>query len=435
MYPDFHYLLSRLFGFEAPEWLGVFKTFGLFVALGFLCAAYVLQKDLKRKEEMGLLLPEFETIEVGKPASINELIISAIIGFLLGYKLGGFYGHWQEISPNPMGYIFTIQGNFIAGIIGALLFAYSKYAEKKKELLPEPKLKRVAVYPHQRLTEFIVIAMIGGLVGAKVFNAFETWDDFVRNPIENLIASSGLTFYGGLIVAGISIALYARKHKIPIKHLMDSFAPTMMIGYGVGRFGCHFAGDGDWGVFNSAYVTNLDASLRLAAPGEFVKALHGNLNYLNDLVHQFGSVQNIPHFYMPAPSWLPDWLFGMNYAHNVNNEGVPIINDLGQYHSVLPVSVFPTALYEAVTCILLFFLLWFLRKRVKYTLQLFGIYLIFNGIERFLVETIRVNYKYDWGFLHPSQAEIISSCLVIVGIFILIFSKEKISPNVAESTS
>jgi len=425
MYPDFHYLLEKLLGIDAPEWLGLFKTFGLFVALAFLAAAYVLVRDLKRKEEMGLMVPEFTTIEVGKPATANDLLWAAVIGFILGHKIGGFFGNWQEISPNPMGYVFSLQGNFIAGIIGALLMGYLKYAEKKKEALPEPQEKRIAIYPHQRITEFVVIAMIAGLAGAKIFNAFETWDDFVRNPIENLLSSSGLTFYGGLIAAAVAIAFYAKKHHIPVKHLADSFAPAMMLAYGVGRFGCHFAGDGDWGIFNSAYVTNITAHLHRAAPGEFVRALHQDQNFMGRAIMEFGSFDNIPHLYKPAPSWLPDWLFAMNYPYNVNNEGMPIVNCAGQYCSVLPVGVFPTALYEAVTCIILFFILWFLRKRMKHALQLSGIYLIMNGLERFLVEKIRVNYKYDWGFIHPTQAEIISTVLVLFGIGLLLFARDK----------
>src|SRR6187549_3040313 len=115
---------------------------------------------------MGLMLPEFDTVEVGKPASATDLLVAGLIGFLLGYKIGGFVGYWQEISPNPMGYVLSLQGNFIAGILGALIMGYLKYAEKKKEQLPQPETKRIAIYPHQRITEFVVIAMIGGLLGA-----------------------------------------------------------------------------------------------------------------------------------------------------------------------------------------------------------------------------------------------------------------------------
>ena len=425
MFPDFHYLIEYLFGIDAPEWLGVFKTFGLFVALGFLTAAYVLVHDLKRKERLGLMTPVFQTIEVGRPASANDLLWAGLIGFLLGHKAGGFYGHWEEISPNPMGYLFSLQGNFIAGVLGALLMAYLKYAEKKKERLPRPEQRKVAVYPHQRITEFIVIAMVAGLAGAKVFNALETWEDFVRNPVENLLSSSGLTFYGGLITAAVAIAWFARKHQVPVKHLADSFAPALMLAYGIGRLGCLFAGDGDWGIFNSAFVTELNGTLREASPGEFIKALHQDTNYLQRTIMEFGSIEKIPHLFIPAPGWAPDWLFAMNYAHNVNNEGMPIAGCVGQYCSVLPVGVFPTALYEAVTCITLFFVLWFLRTRMKHALQLSGIYLIMNGLERFLIEKIRVNYEYDWGWLHPSQAEIISFVLILFGLGLILFARDK----------
>lgn len=423
MYPDFHYLLQNLFGIDAPEWLGLFKTFGLFVALAFLAAAFVLVSDLKRKEQMGLMLPEFETIEIGKPASASEIFWAALTGFILGYKIGGFFGYWREISPNPMGYVFSLQGNFIAGILGALIMGYVKYAEKKKDQLPEPQQKRVAVFPHQRITEFVVIAMVAGLAGAKIFNAFETWDDFVRNPVENLLSSSGLTFYGGLITAGIAIAYYARKHHVPIRHLVDSFGPALMLAYGIGRFGCHFAGDGDWGIFNSAYITDLSGTLHHAAPGAYLDALRQDPTFYARMLREFGDLQHIPHSYAAAPSWMPQWLFAMNYPHNVNNEGMALANCFGEYCSVLPVGVFPTPLYEAITCIALFFGLWLMRKKMSFPLQLFGIYLILNGLERFLVEKIRVNYKYDWGFLHPTQAEIISALLVLLGAGILVWGK------------
>ncbi|MBX9450091.1 MAG: prolipoprotein diacylglyceryl transferase [Taibaiella sp.] len=52
-------------------------------------------------------------------------------------------------------------------------------------------------------------------------------------------------------------------------------------------------------------------------------------------------------------------------------------------------------------------------------LKMFGVYLIFNGLERFFIEKIRVNHKYEW-FLNLTQAEIISFLLVIAGIVLLL---------------
>jgi prolipoprotein diacylglyceryltransferase len=425
MYPDFQYLLQSLFGTEMPEWLSIFKTFGFLVALSFLGAAWTLTKEMKRKEEQGLLQPEFSTIEVGHPASTTDLLWAAILGFIIGYKVGGFFGNAAEIAPNPMGYLFSIQGNFLVGIIGALLMGYSKFAEKKKQALPQPEKKRVVTYPHQRIGEIVIIAAVGGLAGAKIFNAFETWDDFLANPLESLLSSSGLTFYGGLIVATLALWYYSRKHNIPFKHLCDAAAPGLMLAYGMGRLGCHFAGDGDWGIFNSAYVTDPDGTLRAASAAEFQQRVQDFNQYFTA---NFGA--SVPHKFAPAPSWLPDWMFAMNYAHNVNNEGMAIANCTGNYCAVLPAGVFPTPLYEFTACMILFAILWSLRKKLKYAWQMFGLYLIFNGIERFFVEKIRVNFKYDWGFLHPTQAEIISVVMVLMGLMLLVFAgkrKENIS--------
>jgi phosphatidylglycerol:prolipoprotein diacylglycerol transferase len=422
MYPDFQYLLAQLFGRPMPGWLSIFKTFGFLMALSFMAAAWVLAMELKRKERQGLLQPQYETIEIGKPASLKELIWAAVLGFFLGFKIGGIFGNTATIAPDPLGYIFSAHGNWLAGIMVAALLCYSKYTTNKKQVLPEPAIKKVAVYPHQRIGEILMIAAVGGLVGAKVFNAFETWDDFIRNPAENLLSSSGLTFYGGLIVAATSLYFYSRKCNIPFKHLCDAAAPSLMLAYGLGRLGCHFAGDGDWGIFNSAYITGPDGMLSYAtSSGDYLSALQRKVNYLNGyILPEFGSLADVPHVFAKAPNWLPDWCFAMNYPHNVNSTGVPIPNCEGTYCSVLPVGVFPTALYEFICCIICFSFLWSIRHKLHHGWQMFGVYLILNGTERFLVEKIRVNYEYDWGFLHPSQAEIISTVFILLGVTLLL---------------
>jgi phosphatidylglycerol---prolipoprotein diacylglyceryl transferase len=433
MYPDFQYLLQQLTGAPMPEWLSIFKTFGFLVALSFIGAAWTLTIELKRKEKQGLLQPTYSTVEVGKPGTFTDYLLSALLGFIVGYKVGGIFNHAAEIAPNPMGYLMSLQGNLLLGLLGAAWFGYSKYTEKKKQELPEIETRQVITYPHQRISEILMIAAIGGIVGAKVFNAFETWEDFIKNPIASLLSSSGLTFYGGLIVATVSLYYYSRKNNIPFKHLCDAAAPGLMLAYGIGRLGCHFAGDGDWGIFNSAYVTGKEALLYHAqSTTDYLAALQKDPNYFQySILGEFGSVAQIPHIYAPAPSWLPDWMFAMNYPHNVNNEGVLIPGCIGHYCAVLPVGVFPTPLYEAVVCVMLFLILWNLRRKLVKPLQMFGLYLIFNGLERFFVEKFRVNYKYDWGFIHPTQAEIISTVLVLIGIGLLLL-KSKQGQTVAD---
>lgn len=367
MYPDFQYLFQSLFNSPMPEWLGIFKTFGFLMAMAFIAGLMAMSAEMKRKEKLGVLQPVEGDIEYIDKATKQKV--------------------------------------------------------KRKGL----------IYPHERVSTILMIAAVGGLVGAKIFNALETWDDFIVDPIGSLFSRSGLTFYGGLILATTLLYFYAKKYKIPFASLCDTAAPALILAYGIGRLGCHFSGDGDWGIFNSAYISDASGQLVAATKDQFQTVVQ---TFPDWFARYTGSKNmqdfaNIPHAYVPAPDWLPNWFLGMNYAHNVNNEGIAIAGDMGNYSKVLPVSVFPTALYEAIVCIgVLFPFLWFIRKRLNQPLHLFGVYLIINGIERFTIEKIRVNYKYDWGFMHPTQAEIISTCLVLIGIGILLFYKKR-SPATA----
>jgi len=197
-------------------------------------------------------------------------------------------------------------------------------------------------------------------------------DQFIQRPLEMLLSGGGLAIYGGLIFGFVAVFWYLKSKKIPTLHVMDAVAPALIIGYGVGRLGCQFSGDGDWGIVAAA---------------------------------------------QPAWWFLPDWLWAFDYPRNVLDEGVPIANCVGEYCSKLPQAVYPTPIYETFFASVIAGILWALRKRLEFIPgMLFFVYLILNGIERFWVETIRVNIRYDlWG-LKPTQAEIIAIALIVIGI-------------------
>ena len=95
----------------------------------------------------------------------------------------------------------------------------------------------------------------------------------------------------------------------------------------------------------------------------------------------------------------------------------------GDYCSVLPIPVFPTPVYEFLMGFAIFLALWNYRKKMKTPLTMFSIYLILNGVERFLIEQIRVNSQYDWGFIKPTQAEILAVCITLSGVLLFAFRK------------
>ncbi|HZH00905.1 MAG TPA: prolipoprotein diacylglyceryl transferase family protein, partial [Flavisolibacter sp.] len=97
----------------------------------------------------------------------------------------------------------------------------------------------------------------------------------------------------------------------------------------------------------------------------------------------------------------------------------------GKYCNVLPEAVYPTPFYETIMATIFFLILWSLRKKLKPYGAVFALYLIFNGLERFLIEQIRVNNKMDFLGLQPTQAEIIAVGLVLTGIGLWIYLQKK----------
>ena len=405
----------------------------MMVAIAFVFGAMVLNSELKRKEKTGLLFPKEETLIVGKPASFSDLLINFLAGFIFAYKIGGLFFDKPD-GMNAQDYIFSKEGNFMIGILVGLAVAGWKWYEKNKQKLKNPEERMVRIWPHDRVGDIVIFALVFGILGAKLFDAFENWDDFIQHPIDRLISRSGLTFYGGLIVAAIAIIFYTRQKGIKLVHLLDAAAPALMIAYAIGRIGCQTAGDGDWGIFNSAYITNPQThKVFLATPDEFKNQLAKYHTYfLDGVVTDSGaalpivvtdrtspSLDAVPHRYFKAPSFLPIWMVAYNYPQNVNKDGIIMPGISDDFNRVLPVPVFPTPFYETVVCSLLFLFLWSIRKKIQVPGVLFSVYLILNGIERFFVEKIRMNNTYHFLGMNPTQAEIISFFLVIFGVIFM----------------
>ena len=417
MYPDIHHLLKDLFGIDVP-FLSLLKTFGFLVATAFFVGGYLIYLELKRKEDDGIVGYTIDEITTGKPIGIQDYIVSGVIGFMVGYKLVGMFMHWKEASPDPLSFVFSKTGSLLPGILVAIAAIAFKYYENKQEVAKGLITKKVKTFPHIKVGDICVIAAVGGFAGAKIFNALETWDNFIADPLGSLLSSSGLTFYGGLIVATFALWYYARRIKLDFRHLCDAAAPALILAYGIGRLGCQMSGDGDWGIYNSAYITDSTGKMAAAPSNNF----SDNTAPYQDYFKRHESEQ-IGHINFRGPSYLPMWLFAYNYPNNVNNVGVQLKNCAqdDDYCSVLPQPVFPTPVYEFVMSVLIFLFLWAIRKKMHIPLSIFSIYLVLNGMERFLIEQIRVNYKYDWGFIQPTQAEILAVLISLCGLFLFLF--------------
>jgi len=389
MYPTLSDMIRDLLGLDIPL---PFPTFGFFVALGFIVAAYFFTEEMKRKEANKLLFSRLVDVKIGEKATTWELISNGLLGFVVGFKFVEGVLHYSELVENPQTFLFSGRGNFIGGLLGVALFAWMKFREKDKEKLATPKMVKQRIHPHELVGNMTMVAAIAGILGSKIFHNLENLSEFAADPIGALVSFSGLSIYGGLIVGGGAVIYYAVKNGLTWIHVADACAPGLMAGYGVGRIGCQLSGDGDWGMPNDA----------------------------------------------PKPEWmsfLPDWMWAFDYPTNVLG-----INLQEDFHKMglesITGNAWPTPFYETVMALTIFAILWVIRKRITVPGVMFSLYLAFNGIERFFIEKIRINPDYHFLGIEATQAEIISVAMFIFGILGMSFftkNKNRFIPKATEA--
>lgn len=226
------------------------------------------------------------------------------------------------------------------------------------------------VSPSVLMGSLALIAAVMGIVGSKLLYVLGNPGGFMLDPAGMLFSTGGLTFYGGLLLAAGSIVWYLRRYDLSVPRVADAAAPGLMLAYGIGRIGCHLAGDGDWGI-----------AADLAA----------------------------------KPDWLPLWLWAETYPN-------AIIGSPAQ-------PVYPTPIYEFIAAAVLFGILWLLRTHPFRAGWLFSLYLVFNGVERFFIEKIRINSRFDLFGLEVTQAEVVSTLLFIAGVVGMIYTWEHPASN------
>ncbi len=409
MYPDLSYFFNDIFGTALDNGSSIIKTFGLLLALAFGGSSLVLRSELKRYEKEGKLHPIKKKIKLVTGFQWSELIINVIVTFIVGGKLPMIVSRFSEFKGDPASLLFSKEGKWSIGILAAVVYAVYYYV-KNKDIKSTATEQLVSIHPYKRSGDITIVAAISGVAGARFFSILENLDGFASDPIGTIFSGSGLTVYGGLIV-GIAVGyIYVKRMGIKPIHMLDICGMAILVGYGIGRMGCQFSGDGDWGIVAAA-----------------------------------------------QPEWwfLPDWMWAYEYPNNVNNVNALVEGcDPAKYNEVLRQPgmgredacmaacgyrychelqdpVYPTPIYEIIYAFSAFAILWVLRKRIKIAGILACLYLIFTGAERFLIEKIRVNDKYNYFGQDWSQAQYISIIFVLVGVGGIIYLWRKHKRSIA----
>ena len=228
------------------------------------------------------------------------------------------------------------------------------------------ELQRVNEDP-DKAWDFVFMAVIGGILGAKVYYLLLNFPSLIEDPIRMVFSRGGLVWYGGFLLATALVIREIRRQGLSVPVMADLIAPALALAYAVGRIGCFLVGD-DWGLPTDSF---LGVRFPQGAPAT--------------------TVQNI------------EQMFGITVDPALIEE----------YGNVVPVH--PTQLYEVGMSTLIFFILWRIREHGHQKGWLFMLWLGCAGVERFLVEFLRAKDDRFFGVL--TVAQIISLAIVAVGVW------------------
>jgi phosphatidylglycerol:prolipoprotein diacylglycerol transferase len=272
------------------------------------------------------------------------------------------------------------------GLLMVLAFAASYFAleaeiQRRKlaftaaDLAQEKEGKRRKL---MKLDPYTVVAVVAfaGILGAKLWHIIDTPAD---RPTAEMLHSfgalvswfrGGFAWFGGFVAGIAALLIIARQNGINMLTMLDLSSPAAAVGYAVGRIGCLISGDGDYG----------------------------------------------------KPTTLP---WGMAFPDGL----VPTTQTCGQAIDALHphgwpanCAVHPTPIYEFVACVLICWYIWRRAARPLAPGVIVGEFLVLFGLERFLVEFIRINPRILWGM---SNAQVAALLTVLAGVVMLVVARSR----------
>jgi len=229
-----------------------------------------------------------------------------------------------------------------------------------------------------------VVALIAGVIGAKLLHLIENWGMFVADP-STAFSPSGLTWYGGFVLGILAVILYVRNKRVPVLRFLDALGVALIVAYGIGRVGCHLAGDGDYGTPTTLPWGTLYAQ-GTAKPSDMLE-----------------------EFFERNPDEREFWHYDSlrTILGGLDDRGRPYY----RFDELTPCH--PTPIYELLLGIVGFFFLMNVWKPGHTDGILFVIYLMTASLFRFAVEFLRLQPKLLFGL---SEAQLFAICLFALAI-------------------
>jgi phosphatidylglycerol---prolipoprotein diacylglyceryl transferase len=92
------------------------------------------------------------------------------------------------------------------------------------------------------IDNLILLISVLSLFGARLFSWLFYFPPGISLWQALKDSSGGMVFYGGLIFGILTVLVYARLARLPLRNLLDVFAPGLALGLALGRVGCFMAG-------------------------------------------------------------------------------------------------------------------------------------------------------------------------------------------------
>lgn len=223
----------------------------------------------------------------------------------------------------------------------------------------------------QNLSLWIIVGLV---IGARIWYVIEHWPYFSQSFLEIFkLWEGGMVFYGGFIGGFVGGVLYVKVAKMNFLEVLDTVAPGLSLGIGVGRIGC---------LLNGCCFGRVTGSW-------------------------FGIT--FPRRYMPPVFWnhLKRGLISETATHSL-----PVI---------------PTQLISTIDLVVIFGILWWLRKKDFFKGFLFYLFIGLYGLHRFVIDFFRYyeGSALTLKVISLSQAFSILMMILSIVLIVLGFNRRK----------